>query len=129
MTSKAEETVRAKYERAGWTVVHGGAPDFLLLKDGWFPRFVEVKANRNRLQPNQQLWRLALRRFGAVYELERIPEAIHMRTFNVPMEDRDYERLEAAKERLEEQSGDALTWRDFLSTTSEDVLARPGGKR
>ena len=52
-----------------------------------------------------------------------------MRTFNVPMDDKEYEKLEAAKKRLEERWGNSLSWRDFLLKVAEDVLARPGGKR
>jgi hypothetical protein len=89
-TNSSDAVIRRKYERLGWRVVHQGAPDFLLLKRGEAPRFVEAKSRYDPLRPEQVFWVRALRSLGAKCSVERV----RSRVFTVGMDHLAYDRLD-----------------------------------
>jgi len=75
--TKAEDMVKIKWEKAGWEVFKGGAPDFLCIKRDSHGnvtefRFVEVKSDYDYLQDNQKIWKEVLKLLSAKYELRHI---------------------------------------------------------
>lgn len=74
--NKSEVSIAEKYQKRGWEVVRGGAPDFLLVKRlvGRVVevRAVEVKADGDNLQPNQIVWAEALGSFGIPFVVARV---------------------------------------------------------
>jgi hypothetical protein len=73
MTGLAEDAVREKYEALGYTVIHRGPPDFLLLKPGQPLVFREVKCPSDRLTEDQKTWIRALNALGADAAVEYYP--------------------------------------------------------
>jgi len=80
----SEKKAKELFEKEGWQVIHCGAPDFLLIKRGKYKKtknykttiedvkFVEVKTTKDKLRPEQELWKLALEFIGVKYELKVI---------------------------------------------------------
>lgn len=72
-----ELKVREKYEKQGWKVLRGGAPDFLCLKveDGKIVGvlFIEVKYGRDRLSYEQAVYKKAIKFLRAKYKIEYLP--------------------------------------------------------
>lgn len=69
-----ELEAKEKLEEEGWKVLHSGPPDFLCLKTNGggieSVKFVEVKNKDNgKLRYEQKLWKKALRRIGADYDV------------------------------------------------------------
>ncbi len=71
MTTDSERRIQEKYEALGYRVLHKGAPDFLLLKDGEPPQFCEVKSKGARATPEQREWIRALKSLGAKAFVEK----------------------------------------------------------
>jgi hypothetical protein len=84
MVNKNELEVLRKYERNGWKVLRGGAPDFLMLKvkDGKIADhcFVEVKRQGSSLTYEQEIYRKTLKELGAKYIVEVIEASRPNRT-------------------------------------------------
>ena len=60
----AEFLMKAIYEKKGFDVIHNGAPDLILLKDGHI-QFIEIKSGNDKLKEEQKnassgklFWRL-----------------------------------------------------------------------
>lgn len=73
--NRGEEIIKQKYEELGWTLVHGGAPDFLAFKrKGKEIRvlFIEVKGRGGTLSKNQSIWKEILERCGLEFKLEPV---------------------------------------------------------
>lgn len=64
-----EEHIKQTYEREGWRVLRGGAPDFFMRK-GKRVIAVEVKSPGDRLSPGQAEMRDLLVSLGIEYRLE-----------------------------------------------------------
>ena len=73
MVTDSERRVREKYQALGYRVLHKGAPDFLLLKDGELPQFCEVKSKGDHATHEQYEWIRALRSLGAKAFVEKPP--------------------------------------------------------
>jgi hypothetical protein len=70
--SEAQEVIARKWRTLGYTVIHRGAPDFLLLKEGEPPRFIEAKVHPAQPTEDQGRWLAALRSLGARADVETI---------------------------------------------------------
>jgi hypothetical protein len=73
--NRSEEMVKQKYEKLGWTLVHGGAPDFLAFKKERKEikiLFIEVKTHRSKLEKEQSVWKEVLEKGGLNFKLERV---------------------------------------------------------
>jgi predicted Zn-ribbon and HTH transcriptional regulator len=75
-TNHHEAAVREHYESLGWSVIHGGAPDFLMSRQS--PKsgfeevmFVEAKGPHKTISPHQRKWLRVLHALGAHTELAR----------------------------------------------------------
>jgi Holliday junction resolvase len=55
----SEEKIRKQYEAKGFTVLRGGWPDFLAIKDGQVIG-IEVKSGNDKLRPAQEKMHKAL---------------------------------------------------------------------
>lgn len=70
-----ERDAAEKWERRGWEIVRGGAPDFLLVKRlaGRIveARTIEVKTSGDQLKPNQIVWGEALGAYGIPFTVAR----------------------------------------------------------
>lgn len=68
--------VASKYEKEGWGVLRGGAPDFLMVKfeDNELKAIlaVEVKSPDSTLTYEQEVYRKVMERFGIPYTVEVI---------------------------------------------------------
>jgi len=74
VVNRREKEVAEKYEEDSWTPIRCGAPDWLMVRtnDGEIEdvKFVEVKAEGKGLRYEQEIWRKALERLDANYEVE-----------------------------------------------------------
>lgn len=68
--SPFQNAVQDQLEAQGWTIIKDGIPDFICIR-GKEVKFVECKAHRDRLWPNQQRAIEALRGAGLAVEVER----------------------------------------------------------
>lgn len=102
--NKSERVVAENYESQGWEVVRGGAPDFLFIKriDGLITEVetVEVKTDKDKLKPNQQIWAEVLRSHGIPFTEMR------MRSGDLPPSDGEY----ASGSGIED-----LDWQSFVT--------------
>ena len=76
----SEGLVRAKYEAKGWRVIHNGAPDFLMVREGSGAikvLAVEVKRGRAALSPAQREWKELLEALGVEYRVERTGRVLY----------------------------------------------------
>jgi len=72
---KSEDAIRRKYELLGYTVIHRGAPDFLIFKTDFDLNmtdieFIEVKRRIEPLSFEQQIWRCALQTMNCKFKVE-----------------------------------------------------------
>lgn len=72
----SEDVTRDYFVSDGWTPVHTGAPDFLLLRDRPGSTveigFAEVKTGHDQLSQEQRVWRSVLASFGVRYDVVRV---------------------------------------------------------
>ena len=74
MVKWVEYYVQDKYEKQGYDVIHNGAPDLILLKDGKI-EFVEVKMSNNRhLSEDQKRAMKLLKKHGFAARVETVPK-------------------------------------------------------
>jgi len=79
--NESEKFIREKYEARGYSVIHIGVPDFILLKDGEI-EFVEVKKGIGALNKNQERAIALLRKHGFDVKVERVPKTHHSSLLN-----------------------------------------------
>jgi len=74
MVNRREKEVAEKYKEDGWTPVRCGAPDWLMIRTNDSNieevKFVEVKAEGRGLRYEQAVWKKALEKLGANFEVE-----------------------------------------------------------
>jgi hypothetical protein len=83
MLTETENIIKTQYEQQGYTVLHTGAPDFLIFKRNKNNKmmdigFIEVKKNHcNKMSKEQLLWKEAIRNLNCVFKIEMVESPLH----------------------------------------------------